>query len=151
MDTGFTRSHSHAAAKTLDRQTPVDHRHRRAQRNLSARRRRELLLAAPVLHQRPPVAEQAGLERQEPRRVARHGGEEQAAVERHESEHEQVRPARPQSVHRRALLARPRRRGLACQAFVGKARLMAVATRQHPGVNSLPGLAMDAHARAISS
>jgi hypothetical protein len=84
------------ARQTNPRRSPSS-----SQRNLSARRRRELLLAAPVLHPRPPVAEQAGLERQEPRRVARHGGEEHAAVERHEREHEQVRPARPQLVHRR--------------------------------------------------
>jgi hypothetical protein len=74
----------------------------------SARRRLELLLAAPVLHLRPPVAEQAGLERQEPRRVPRDGDEEHAAVERHEREHEQVRPADAQRVHRRA--RRPCRR-----------------------------------------
>jgi len=62
---------------------------------------RELLLAG-VLHLCPAVAEQAGPEGEEPRGVARDGDEEHAAVEGHERQHEQVRDAHAQRVHRGA-------------------------------------------------
>jgi len=104
---------------------PIDrHQHRRAPATSLAAR--ELLLAG-VLHLCPAVAEQAGPEREEPRGVARDGHEEHAAVERHERQHEQVRHAHAQRVHRRA--RRPRRHAPPVPGFV-EARVQAAGAQE---------------------